>query len=129
MGEAVARVRIGGSLPELATADGIRAAADRSGYATTQAYARALKALTGATATQLRADAALRESVIETMRHPAFAGENGRGEAPSPPLAVEIVTFDPVRLFAWRNVGDYAELDQVTLAYLNCWDRRCPRPT
>lgn len=110
VGEAVARVRIGGSLPALATAEGIRAAVERSGYASTQAYARALKALTGATATQLRADAALRESVAEEVRRPAFAQDAGYGEAP-PPMAVEIVSFAPVRLYAWRNTGDYAELN------------------
>lgn len=104
IGEAVTRVRLGGSLPELAGLDGIRAAAARSGYATTQSYARAMKAAAGATPSQLRADTLLRERVGDALRSPA-----GRGSAP---LSVEIVAFEPVRLLALRNVGDYAELNR-----------------
>lgn len=107
VGDAVARVRLGGSLPELAGPDGIRAAVDRSGYATTQAYARAVKGRTGATPSQLRADPALRNSAAEAMRRPAGGGGGG-----APPLTVEIVSFQPVRLLALRNVGDYAELNR-----------------
>lgn len=103
VGDTLARVRLGGSLPSLARAEGIAGATERSLYATSQAYARALKARSGATASALRDDAALREIVAESLREPAASGDE--------PLRIAIVSFEPVRLLAVRNVGAYAELN------------------
>jgi len=54
-GAAIIRARLAGSLPAL-SAQGISAATGQSGYATTQAYARALRATTGQTPSALGSD-------------------------------------------------------------------------
>ena len=102
--QTLARARLGGSLPALAGPHGIAAATASSAYATSQAYARALKALTGATPSQLRADSARFAEVAEAIVRPAVGG----GVAP---LAIEIVELEPLRLMAVQRAGDYGDLN------------------
>lgn len=108
IGCTIERVRLGGSLPLLET-DGIMAATAQSGYATSQGFARAMRAKANATPSAIAADAGLRSDVRERLRHPGNARPDETGKAP--PLAVEIVDFTPVNLVAVRNTGDYAELN------------------
>ncbi|MCW6532030.1 MULTISPECIES: AraC family transcriptional regulator [Sphingomonas] len=104
VGAAVTRVRLGGSLPVLDK--GVTAAAGHSGYATAQAYARALKAAAGTTATNLRDDRNRRDEVAAAFAQPAISTSE-----PAPPLTITITSFAPLRLAALRNVGDYTELN------------------
>lgn len=102
-GAAITRARLAGSLPVL-SADGIGAATGQSGYATSQAYARALRAATGQTPTGLSQDPeALGRTAKALGRPPAD---------PQTALRIEIVDLAPLRLLAVRNVGAYAELNR-----------------
>lgn len=103
IGTVVARVRLGGALPSLDHT--ILDAVDKSGYATSQAFARAVKQQTGATPSALRDDLGLREAAQRSLAMP-----NG-SDASRTPLTIEIVSVDPLRLATIRNVGDYAELN------------------
>ncbi len=108
LGQTIARVRVGGSLPALRDAHGIARATGLSGYATSQAFARAVKALTGYTPSQLRDDAELRDGMAEKLSRP-----EGEVEADGPPMVeVAIVSFEPVQLAARHNIGDYTDLDE-----------------
>jgi AraC family transcriptional regulator len=103
--DAIGRIRLGASLPELEK--GIGEATGKSGYATSQAYARALKGKTGATPTLLKANEEARAMAGETLAKPAAASDGS-----APPLRIEIASFEPLRVMAIRNVGDYRELNQ-----------------
>ena len=100
--ETLRRVRLALALPELA-GDGasITRAAGASGYASSQSYARAVRAATGGTASQLRRDPALMQSLLKPVTPDGTA------------MPVEIVSTDPLRLLAIRNVGAYEELNQT----------------
>jgi AraC family transcriptional regulator len=102
--QTLTRARLGGSLPALVGREGIAGATANSAYATSQAYARALKALTGATPSQLRADPAQFAQVAASLSRPAEAG----GPAP---LAIEIVDLAPLRLMAVHRSGAYDDLN------------------
>jgi AraC family transcriptional regulator len=56
VGEAITRVRLGHGLSGLAPGADLREATERSGYATSQAFSRALKDQIGATPGALRSD-------------------------------------------------------------------------
>ena len=103
--QTLARARLGGSLPVLAGPEGIAGATASSAYATSQAYARALKALTGATPSQLRSNPAHFAAVVEAIAQPAAA------DGSPAPLAVAIVELAPLRLMAVQRAGDYADLN------------------
>lgn len=103
--QTLARARLGASLPSLAGADGIAGATEASRYATSQAYARALKALTGATPSELRADPERLAQATEAIVRPAVEA------AGDPPVEVAIVALEPLRLVAMRREGDYKRLD------------------
>jgi AraC family transcriptional regulator len=103
VGDAVARVRIGGALPYLDRS--ILDAVAQSGYATSQSFARALKDQTGATPSELRDDLMRRKQAEESLAVP------NPSSAASPPITIEIMSVAPLRLAAIRNVGDYAELN------------------
>ncbi len=105
VGAAVTRVRLGGSLSLLD--DGILAATAQSGYATSQAYARALKDRTNVTPSQLRNKPEQRAEVAAQLCRPAI----DRSE-PMPALEISIASLAPLRLAVLRNVGDYRELNQ-----------------
>lgn len=102
-GQAITRARLAGSLPVL-SAEGIGAATGQSGYATSQAYARALQASTGRTPSALGNDP-------NSLDHAARALSAATDGAPTP-LRIEIVELAPLRLLAVRNVGAYAELNR-----------------
>lgn len=100
--QTLARARIGGSLPHLQGPDGIMGGTRASNYASSQSYARAVKALTGATPSQLRSDPSLLASVLDTIVKPG---------AQEGVLSIEIVELSPVRLICARAVGDYSQLN------------------
>ena len=104
VGEAVRRVRLARSVPEIAAALPITQAAGASGYASSQGYARALRQQAGVSASAARADAAKLIELASKLRQ----APNSSGTAP---LALEVVSLVPFRLLAIRNVGDYAELN------------------
>lgn len=105
--QTLSRARLGGSLPALAGRGGIADGAAHSAYATNQSYARALKALTGATPSQLRADPDRFAAAVAALSVP------GAGDPPMAPAPVEIaiVELAPLRLVARRNVGAYEALN------------------
>lgn len=104
-GAAINRVRLAGSLPALVEG-GVRAGSGQSGYATAQAYARALKVATGETPTALGRDGARVEQLARKLSRPA-----PDAATQSAVLQIEIVELAPLRLLAVRNVGAYAELN------------------
>ena len=100
LADTLRRVRVARTLPELADdRASITQAAGTAGYASSQAYARAVRATTGGTASQLRRDPALIERLLKPARPDSTA------------MPVEIVSTDPLRLLAIRNVGAYEELN------------------
>ena len=102
LGETLKRIRLVQAVPQLAGEAPITAVAGAAGYATPQAFARALKAETGFTASEIRISSAIRSQLDETLRRPAGGDQ---------PIAVEIVSTEPLQLVALRNVGAYAELN------------------
>lgn len=100
--DAVKRVRLGHSLAGLA-AGGIGEATARSGYATSQAYARALRSEAGASPGELRDDAVRRAALADRLARPT-----ARDDAP---IQIAIESFEPLRLLTVRNVGAYEELN------------------
>jgi len=100
--EAITRIRLGASLPALD--ESIGDATGKSGYATSQAYACALKTNTGATPSLLKDDHAARMSVANALAKPARPGDASA-------IRIEIASFEPLKLMAIRNVGDYRELN------------------
>lgn len=105
VGTAVKRVRLGGSLPLLD--HGISAATGQSGYATSQAYARALKERASVTPSQLQNDLDERAKVAASLSRPAI-----EKSLAVPALEIAIASLAPLRLSVVRNVGDYRELNQ-----------------
>jgi len=106
LAETLRRVRLARTLPELeAEGQSITRAAAGAGYGSSQAFARAFRAATGGSASELRAG---RTELIDRLLKPAPGGDGDVA------LEVEIVSTDPLRLLAIRNVGAYAELN---LAY------------
>ncbi|WP_394730465.1 GyrI-like domain-containing protein [Altererythrobacter sp. GH1-8] len=96
------RARIGSSLPELMGPQGIMGATGASAYGSSQSYARALKALTGATPSQLRVDSALFDEVARQVMQASDAGGV---------IAIEITQLNPLKLVAAEAVGDYKDLN------------------
>ncbi|WP_299309931.1 AraC family transcriptional regulator [uncultured Croceicoccus sp.] len=103
VGDAIVRARLGGALPMLDRS--IFDAVTQSGYATSQAFARAVKVRTDATPSELRNDPIRRKQAEESLALPEQSG------AASPPITIKITSVAPLRLAAIRNVGDYAELN------------------
>ncbi|WP_039331435.1 AraC family transcriptional regulator [Novosphingobium subterraneum] len=102
-GAAITRARLAGSLPAL-SAQGISAATGQSGYATSQAYARALRATTGQTPSALGSDPQSLSNTAKALGEPR--------SDPQSALRIEIVELAPLRLLAVRNVGAYSELNR-----------------
>ena len=101
--ETVQRVRLGRSVPELQDESvSITAAAGASGFSTSQSFARAFRSVTGGTASELRAG---RTGLLERLLKPTVSGDGV-------PMPVEIVSLEPFRLLAIRNVGAYEELNK-----------------
>ena len=104
VGDTIKRIRLARALPELVMKGSISDATGAAGYATSQALARALKSATGHTATDIRNNAEAHARLEETLRRPTFSNT-------PPPTPIEILTANPLRLMAVRNVGAYAELN------------------
>ncbi|GLK53383.1 AraC family transcriptional regulator [Maricaulis virginensis] len=102
--ETVRRIRLVRTAPALQDDRlTVTQAAAASGYATSQSFARAIKAATGATASEIRAGGG---SLLERLLQP-------QGADAATPMRVEIVSTDPLRLLAIRNIGAYAELNRT----------------
>ena len=104
VGAAIRRIRLARSLADLT--DGTRTVTDAaagSGYATSQAFARAMQAATGASATQYRADPVLAAQIAQRLRSAPL---------PDSPLGIEVVSLDPFRVLALRRDGPYEALNE-----------------
>ena len=103
VGAAIRRIRLARSLADLT--DGTRSITDAaagSGYATSQAFARALHAATGASATQYRGDPVVAKRIAERLRSAPM---------PDSPLGIEVVSLEPFRVLALRRDGPYEALN------------------
>lgn len=108
LGDVIRRVRLARSLPTLrASQSSVTEAAAMSGYTTSQAFAKALRAVAGLSASEVRRGPGDVERLSEKLLKPI------REAGLTPPLTVEIVSTEPFKLLAVRNVGNYAELDQA----------------
>src|SRR5690606_11407312 len=67
-----------------------------------QAYARAMRQATGASASEARSDPQTAERIAAALR---------RGEGGEAPLSVEVVSLEPFRVMALRRAGAYEKLD------------------
>lgn len=102
--QAVKRARLSRSLPALS--DGIMEATARSGYGSSQAYARALRAAIDLTPSQLRSDAELRENASRFFAEPK--AETGPKDNP---MRISITSVEPLQLAIVHKVGDYSQLN------------------
>lgn len=100
--QVLARARLGGSLPALASDGGITEGAASSAYATNQSYARALKSLTGATPSELRADPDRFAAAVAALSRPASGARA---------VKIELVELAPLRLVAHHTISDFADLN------------------
>jgi AraC family transcriptional regulator len=99
VGDAVRRIRLARALPDLdQERSSVTSAAAASGYATSQAFARALRSEAGMTASEARGNSDARARLEERLVRSARKGAS--------PLSVEVVSLEPFRLLAIRNVGD-----------------------
>ncbi len=103
IGEAIIRLRLASSLPSL-QGKGISAATGQSGYASAQAYSKALRSAAGTSPGELRREGSLLEHVAATLSVPAQITDQAA-------LAIQAVSLEPLRLLAVRNVGAYQELN------------------
>lgn len=106
VGAVTRRIRLARSLPGLAASKLVGSAADQSGYATTQGYARALRAQADTTASDVRSDA----SAFDALHIALTRNQKGTPKS-APAISIEVLTVDPFRLLAVRNVGAYEELN------------------
>jgi AraC family transcriptional regulator len=106
VGEATRRIRLARTLPSLAGSGTVTEASGASGYATPQGFARALKRQAGTSASAARSGADTLEALASALRSPP-APDGQQSTA----LAIEVVSVDPFRLLAIRNVGAYEELN------------------
>ncbi len=106
-GETVAqmlrRARLARAVPALGAAASVTAAAGASGYATSQSFARALRAQTGLSAREARSQGAGLDTLAQAL-------QQGDGNAATP-MRIDIVSLAPFRVLAIRNVGAYEELN------------------
>ena len=104
VGAAVRRIRLARSLADLTSGTAsITQAAAGSGYATSQAFARAMRQTTGTSARNVRANPALAERLAMRLRS---APESAA------PLGIEVVCLEPFRVAARRRDGPYETLDE-----------------
>jgi AraC family transcriptional regulator len=106
VGSATTRIRLGQAVHHLAGEDAVRDATAASGYATPQAFTRALKQQAGVTPGKLQDQHELRAEIRDSLARPQPGGSTMVR-----PLSIEIISFEPLRLLAVRNVGDYRELN------------------
>jgi AraC family transcriptional regulator len=102
LGEMVRRLRVAKGAALLRGTPGqVTQAAMASGYATPQAFARAVRRVTGLSPTDLPRSPDL---LARLQARTTTTDEE-------PPLSVEITSVDPFIVQAMRNVGDYRDLD------------------
>jgi AraC family transcriptional regulator len=102
VGEMVRRMRVAKGAALLRGSPGqVTQAAMASGYATPQAFARAVRRVTGLSPTDLPGS----QELLALLRA-RTTGKDG-----TPPLSVEITSVHPFTVQAMRNVGDYRQLD------------------
>jgi AraC family transcriptional regulator len=106
VGAATTRIRLGQAVHRLEGEDAVRDATAASGYATPQAFTRALKQQAGVTPGKLHDLHELRAEIRDSLARPQPGGNTVVR-----PLSIEIISFEPLRLLAVRNVGDYRELN------------------
>ena len=104
VGAAIRRIRLARALDDLT--DGARTVTDAaagSGYATSQAFARAVQAATGASASAYRSDPVAAQRIAARLR-----------EAPvqDSPLGITVTSLDPFRVVALRRDGPYEALNE-----------------
>jgi AraC family transcriptional regulator len=105
VGAAITRIRLAHALPALEAAT-LEEATARSGYATAQAFARALKAQTGSSPSALRADPEQRGLLARLL------ADAPMDPTMRPALKISVTSTAPLQLVAIRNVGDYRELNR-----------------
>ncbi len=115
-GETLRRLRLARAVPALAQGKSVAHAAGDSNYATPQALARAMRAQTGLSPTQSQAHPQLLQDCLRRAR-PVIARE-----MEPPALTIDIVSTEPLRLLAVRNVGAYSELNAT---YNDLFERVC----
>lgn len=105
VGETLRRIRLARAVPALQQRASVTNASFASGYSTPQGFARALRAQTGQTPTEARAQPELLAAALRRAR----PGAGGRESVPA--MTVDIASVEPLRLLAIRNTGAYAELN------------------
>jgi len=108
IGQTVARLRLLRGLRLLSQRDPVTEAALAVGFETPQAFARAFRQSLGATPSELKREPQRLAQEIERLAKPPQPDAGTQA-----PLRVEVVSLEPFRLAALRNVGDVAELDQA----------------
>ena len=109
VGRSVLRLRLVHALHLLRTSASITDVALAAGYDTPQAFARVVKQTLGHSPSTLREQPSQLDTALQTLRTTPRASVAD----PAPALRVEVVSIDPFRVSALRNVGDYADLDQA----------------
>lgn len=109
VGQVVRRIRLARGLPALMAANrSVADAAAHSAYATSQSYARAVRA-----SAKLSPSEAKRSPAATAALHAAVSRGRSFADASRPPLSIEVVSVEPFQLVAIRNVGDYSELNHA----------------
>lgn len=105
IGELIRRLRLARGVAVLNnTSAQVTQAAMTSGYATPQAFARAVRQATGRTPTDLQRS----QELVLSLKNRLQASCTRES---TPPLSIEITSIDPFTVKALRNVGDYNELN------------------
>lgn len=103
VGAACQRLRLARSLSALAdTGLSVTEASAGAGYATSQAYGRALRRVAGASASDLRSGSV----------GAAHVSSLSRGAGTGAPLSIEVVSLEPFQVLALRRQGPYEHLDE-----------------
>lgn len=87
-----------------------------AGYASSQAFAKAVKRELAQSASDLRADPERLAASIRTLAEPVLPP----GAAPSAPLRIEICSLDPFEIIIVRTKDKYPELAQAYWTLFSC---------
>ena len=105
VGDALRRIRLARAVPALAASAPVEEVAAQSGYAARQSFARALQSGAGVSPVAARRDPEALANALRQARPGARQGDE------IPALTIDIVSAQPLRLLAVRNVGAYEELN------------------
>jgi AraC family transcriptional regulator len=104
--ETLRRLRLARALALLASPEvSVTDAALAAGYASSQSFARAFRALDAGPASDVRRDRARLDALVERLRAPPAAAETGAL------IDVRVVTVDPFTVAALRRTGPWERLD------------------